>query len=107
MFELCGLAEGRIEGDTSWLAPFATPRMVPSGGLTPAIRPSGRMLVSIGGPCLSAASWRALLVIASAQSGEPGGASVVLGPFAKTKGSRLPGRNSATPQIAWTDTVGV
>jgi len=97
MFELFGLEEGRREGDTSLLALFANLLMVPSGGPTPAIRPSGRTLVSIGGPCLSAASWLALLIVASVQSDEAGGASVVLGPFAKTKGPRLPGRNPDAP----------
>ncbi len=105
-FEIFGLAEGRIEGDPSLLALLATPLLISSGGPTPATRPSGRTLVAIGGPCLSAASWLALLVVASVQSAEAGGASLVLGPFAKTKGPRLPGRNPATPRMACTHTVG-
>ena len=100
MFELYGLAEGHIEGDASLLAPFTTPLMALSGGPTPATRPSGRTLVSIGGPCLSAASWLVLLFVTSAQSDAAGGASLVLGPFAEKKGPRLPGRNPATALIA-------
>jgi hypothetical protein len=105
-FELFGLAETSREGDTLLLALLATLLLVPSGGPTSATRPSGRTLVAIGGPCLSAASWLALLVVASVQSAEAGGASLVLGPFAKTKGPRLPGRNPATPRMACTHTVG-
>jgi hypothetical protein len=106
MFEPLGMPEGLIEGDTSLLSLLAIPLMVPSEDPTPATRPSGRTLLAIGGPCLSTASWLAFLVLASVQSDEPGGASVVLGPFAKTKGPRLPGRNPATLRIAWTNTVG-
>jgi hypothetical protein len=32
---------------------------------------------------------------------KPDGASMVLGPFAGTKGPRLPGRNPATQKITW------
>ncbi len=101
-FERFMMAEGNTEGDSSLRALLATPSLVPSGGPTPATQPSGRTLGSIGGPCLSAASWRALLVLASVQSTEAGGASLVLGPFAKTKGPRLPGRNPATQKITLT-----
>jgi len=92
-----GLAKGGRERGTSLLAPSGTLLLVPSGDPTPATRPSGRTLLEIGGPCLSAASWLALLLVASVQSVETGGASLVLGPFANTKGPRLPGRNPATP----------
>ena len=36
----------------------------------------------------------------------PGGASLVLGPFAGTKGPRLPGRNPATQNITLTRELG-
>ena len=87
------------KGGASSLA-FATLLMVPSTNPTPAARPPGRTFLSIGGPCLSAASWFALLFVTSAQSDAAGGASLVLGPFAEKKGPRLPGRNPATALIA-------
>jgi len=96
-WEHFGLAKGGREGGASLLAPFGTLLLVPSGGPTPATRPSGRTLVEIGEPCMSAASWLVLLLLASVQSVETVGASLVLGPFANTKGPRLPGRNPATP----------
>ncbi len=65
---------------------------------TPAARPMiGRSFPS--GPCVSLASWPALLCLASDQSDETGGASLVLGPFPERKGPRLPGRNPATQNI--------
>lgn len=91
-FELFGLAENRrgngvVAGSIGYSAPGSHWRSdawhLASGGT----------LKSIGGPYLSpskrlrigSGSWPALLVVASVQSDEPGGASMVLGPFAKTK----------------------
>ncbi len=62
---------------------------------TPAVRLWGRTLILSGGPCLSLASWSAL-PLASVHWIWPDWASMVLDPFAETKGSRLPGRNPAS-----------
>ena len=60
--------------------------------------------------------WRALLErseLVRSPSGwrpsapmRPGGASMVLGPFAETKGPRLPGRNPATQNLTLTPELG-
>jgi hypothetical protein len=62
---------------------------------TPAGWPKGGTLLLAGGPCLSPASWAALRSWRPSSSIRPDGASMVLGPFAETKGPRLPGRNPA------------
>jgi hypothetical protein len=87
-----------------------------SHGPTPAVWPQGWTLLSAGGPCLSVASWFALPRLASVLSNEARwgvnlhGASrrvrPLLGPFAGTKGPRLPGRNPATQEITWTRELG-
>ena len=48
-----------------------------------------------GEPCLSVASWLAPSLLRPSVPVKPGGASMVLGPFAETKGPRPPGRNPA------------
>ncbi len=67
---------------------------------TPSGWPKGGTLFASSGPCLSLASWSALLRVGVPPlQMMPDGASLVLGPFAETKGPRLPGRNPATHNI--------
>ncbi len=77
----------------SWRASDVTDAAVSLSFLspTPAVWPSRRTLFLSGGPCLSAVSWPALF-LAFVPSFLPDWASMVLGPFAETKGPRLPGR---------------
>jgi len=58
---------------------------------TPAARPPGRTLSSLGGPCLSAASWAALLGFASVHSDVTGSGVNGFGSFCRNK------RSSAGP----------
>jgi len=55
----------------------------------------GLTLKSRSGPYLSPASWSALPWLASARFNVPTWVEMVLGPFAETKGPRLPRRNQA------------
>ena len=56
---------------------------------TPADRPKGWTLLSSGGPCLSIASWSALLRLASVTCNAPDWASMVLGAFPPHNGFAL------------------
>jgi len=90
--------------------------MFVSHGSTPAVWPKGGTLSSAGGPCLSGASWSALLRPASVRSNAASrGVTLhgafrrvrpLLGPFAETKGPRLPGRNPATQKVTLTRELG-
>jgi hypothetical protein len=87
---------------------LCVPERFVSHGSTPAVWPNGGTLSSAGGPCVSpstklrtgSSDWRPSAPM------RPGGASLVLGPFAGTKGPRLPGRNPATQNITWTRELG-
>ena len=67
------------------LKPFCSPYS------TPAARPSGGTLERTGGPCLSAASWAALLRLASSQSDEAGLGVNGFGSFCRNKRSSAAG----------------
>jgi len=59
--------------------------MVDSQGLTPAVWPKGGTLSSAGGPCLSGASWSALLKLAAVPFNEARRGVNGFGPFCRNK----------------------
>ncbi len=81
-------------------------------GPTPAVWSKGGTLSSVGGPCVSGASWSALLKLASVPSNEARWSINGFGAFCSTQRlcpsgrakqqARVPGRNPATPNTTMT-----
>ena len=103
------------EDHTEYMAPRSfmwVTEMFVSHGPTPAVWPKGGMLSSAGGPCLSAASWSALLRLASVRSNETRRGVTGFGAFCRNKRSSPAGakpgntENQVDTRVGGTSAIG-